>query len=187
MSDYEEAGQTIGCDPLLVQALGMLEGRGQGFDHFGRPMILFEPTKFAIWALRPNSFRASHPSVTHKRLPPLSPYGPDSLQWRHLQEAYQLDPHAALEATSWGRFQQLGRYSVQIGCGRVEQMVQAMCESEQAQLGIFVNHNVNSGMKQVMADKNWSQIAIKYNGSGTQGYDSKLQAAYERLKQHAAT
>ncbi|MBB5066410.1 N-acetylmuramidase domain-containing protein [Granulicella mallensis] len=183
-ADWNSAAETIGCETLMLKALGNVEGRGTGFDHYNRPTILFEPTHFArLAAPSIRHIEGLYPDLTHLHPKP-HPYGPDSLQWKHFEQAYLLSPRAALKAVSWGHFQQLGEFFTDPGYASVEHLVNDICISEQMQLDILLKRVTNTNMQGAMIAKDWTAIAEKYNGALQQGYDIQLKAAYEKLKKN---
>ncbi len=182
VDDYAAAAAIIGCETRMVHALATKEGRNHGFDHWNRPTILYEPTHFARYSHHAKQYRRMYPDLT-MLAPPPHRYGPDSLQWKHLQAAYLINPRAALLAPSWGKFQILASNFRLAGYVSVETFVSAMCTSEQIQLAAFVSFIQSIGAAQALKNKNWDMIADKYNGSQKSGspYAKSLEDIYDAL------
>ena len=178
---FKAAAATLGCEVAAIQAIGDVEGKGQGFDKYDSPVILFEPTNFRNNAAD-KTYSQKYPDLTHKRKKPLSAYGSEDLQWEHLQRAYLLDPRAALLSSSWGRFQGLGLSFSEHGFDSPEGMVSALCQSEQAQLAAFVQFIQRKNLSKPLAAKNWQQVASGYNGLNYKdyNYDGMLETAYAK-------
>jgi hypothetical protein len=71
-------------------------------------------------------------------------------------------------------------------CGfkNIDEFVKAMCLSEVEHLRAMVNFAKGNKLGQALRDKNWKQIAKKYNGPAYKAkkYDTNLKANYELLK-----
>lgn len=181
---FKAAADTLGCELAAIQAVGDVEGKGHGFDEYDRPVILFEPTMFRDLA-KDKSYAFKYPDLTHKRLKPLTAYGPNNLQWEHLQRAYLLDPQAALLSTSWGRFQALGKSFPAHGFASPAAMVSTLCRSEQAQLSAFLEYIKQRHLAKALAARDWKIVAAGYNGPNYQDYDydGKMARAYAKFAQ----
>lgn len=178
--DYQKAAYVLKCEVRAIKAVGKVEGlNGDGFDHFNRPVILFEPTHFSSATGR--AFDKERPELTHKKG---RKYGSYEEQWVKLKDAYYLNANAALLATSWGKFQLLGLNYMNCGFAFIEQFAWAMCDSERNHLKGFVSF-IKFSQKRLDAlrTKDWVTFATYYNGSAyaEYNYDKKLQRAYEDL------
>jgi phage terminase large subunit-like protein len=109
-------------------------------------------------------------------------------QYDRLAEAIALDQPAALQSASWGMFQIVGMNFAACGFARVEDYVAAMCASEGAQLAAFAAFCAHEELTPLLAARDWSRFALRYNGPGeaANDYAGKLAAAYQRRAAAAA-
>lgn len=183
-SDYADAAATLGVDTATIKAVADVETSGSAFDSMGRPRILYERHYFH--RLTHGRFDEEHASISAKTG---GGYGRFSAQYGKLQEAYRLDPDAALSSASWGRFQIMGSNYRAAGFASVRQFVTAMTRSESAHLTAFVAFvGHDSAMSNALKKRDWAGFARAYNGEGYKKnlYDEKLQIAYERFAREAA-
>ena len=194
-ADFDLAAEELGIDPKWMRAIGVVESRRQGFDAKGRPAILFEPSVFSdLTHHRYDGARceiSGAPGVISRRNWAPDTYGTYGQQWIRLEAAQALDSSAALEATSWGRFQILGRD--QFGWATVEEFVAAMHESEQQHLRAlcaFLRGKTVRGetLVEVICRGDVDTLAEGYNGKGYKrtGWDKKLRAALADIQREAA-
>jgi len=176
---YDEAAKTLGVDVATIRAVADVETSGEAFDALGRPRILFERHYFH--RLTSGRYDQSHARVSASQS---GGYGTFAEQYGKLEEAYALDPDAALRSASWGRFQIMGDNFVAAGFASSQEFVLAMTRSEEAQLDAFVRFvSSRSSMAEALRKKDWTSFAIAYNGPGYKKnrYDAKLAEAYERF------
>ena len=130
-------------------------------------------------------------------------YSSYATSYLRLINAYRLDPGAALQSCSWGKFQIMGRNYVLCGAASIEEFVSAMCAAELGQIQLLAGFiqkkprawknpkNKALGKEISLWDavktKDWKAIAFNYNGPSyaTYGYDTKIQAAYDAYKKAA--
>ena len=177
--DYQEAAEELECEVRAIKAVANVESYGSGFDYRQRPRILFEQHLFNKYTNR--QYSKSHPDLTHEKP---KGKGSNSDQWKRLKAAYALNASAALQATSWGKFQLLGRNFNDSGFPLIELFVAAMCASEKAQLEAFVTFiKADQARLEGLQKKNWPQFARYYNGSDYRkwNYDVNIKAAYDKL------
>jgi hypothetical protein len=94
-----------------------------------------------------------------------------------------LDRAAALQAATWGMFQELGSNFQAVGFSTIDDFVAAMCVGEGRQMDIFVAHCTHFGLIQYLRSKDWMAFARGYNGSGQVNYyAAKLEGAYKAGK-----
>ncbi len=108
-----------------------------------------------------------------------------------LIHAYRLDREAALMATSWGKFQILGENWKLCKETSISNFVAKMCKNESGQIELlarFIRNKLNQVNKNApwqpllwnaVKQKDWTNIAIYYNGPKQQGYDKAIKSAYE--------
>ena len=150
----------------------------------GRPRILFERHYFH--RLTSGRYDKKHGRISARLS---GGYGKFSVQYAKLEEAYGLAPDAALRSASWGRFQIMGNNHRAAGFATVDAFVEAMMQSEVAQLNAFVSFVASDKtMLSALRRKDWAAFAKAYNGAGYRKnlYDEKLEAAYQRLSQSLA-
>src|SRR5262249_32647091 len=100
-ADFEAVAQRLGCEWAAAAAGPEREsGPLGGFAADGRPIILFERHLFS--RKTQSRFDQTNPTVSNPS-PGGYPPGQDA-RWAQLREAYALNPAAALESASWGRF-----------------------------------------------------------------------------------
>ena len=178
-ADYATAAAALGVDVATIKAVAEVETAGNAFDAMGRPRILFERHYFH--RLTAGRYDKKHGHISARQS---GGYGKFSVQYAKLEEAYALDPDAALRSASWGRFQIMGNNHRAAGFATVDGFVAAMMRSEAAQLNAFVSFVAgDKAMLSALRQQDWAAFAKAYNGAGYRKnlYDEKLQAAYQRL------
>lgn len=183
--DFEDDAQLIGCEVEAIMAVAAVESRGGGFDPEGFPKTLFEGHWFH--KLTKGKYSKAYPTISYPTWTRVH-YG---RTWKEEKErlnlAISLDRNAALQSASWGMFQIMGFNHGVCGYKTVQQFVNAMCKSENAQLEAFTQFIINRGLADELRDLRWADFARLYNGPGyaQNRYDVKLAAEYARLKQQS--
>ncbi|KIQ97404.1 N-acetylmuramidase domain-containing protein [Lysobacter sp. A03] len=177
MADYQRAASTLGVDVATVRAVADVESSGGGFLADGRPKILFERHIFARET--GGRFNGSHPGISG------SPggYGASGAnQHARFEQAFKLDPAAAMKSASWGEFQIMGFNHKMVGYDSVGKFVDAMRSSAGSQLDAFVSFIESAGLKGKLQNRDWAGFARGYNGPGyaKNNYDGKMAAAYAK-------
>lgn len=180
-ADYITVATRLRCEWQALAAVAEVESGHLGaFGEDGRPIILFERHLFA--RKTNNLYNLSHPMVSQPRAGgyPATQVG----RWRQLAEAYALHPEAALESTSWGRFQVLGQNFVTLNMGDAATYVRKLARSERDQLDAFEAFIVANDLAQHLRTRNWPAFARRYNGAdyARNRYDQRMAEAYARLK-----
>jgi hypothetical protein len=180
-ADFEEAAGRLACEWEAAAAVAEVEsGPLGGFGSDGRPVILFERHLFSR---KTNSqYDASHPNISNR-----TPGGYPRTQaerWAQLEQAYALDPEAALQSASYGRFQVLGQNYSNLGMANAHEYVAKLARSEKDQLDAFEGFVRANGLADELQRKDWAGFASRYNGPGyaANQYDTKMADAYARLK-----
>lgn len=180
-ADFEEIAARLGCEWEAAAAVAEVEsGPLGGFGSDGRPVILFERHLFSR---KTNSrFDAAYPNISNR-----TPGGYPSSQaarWDQLALAYSLDPEAALQSASYGRFQVLGQNFGNLGMANAHDYVSKITRSEKDQLEAFEGFVRANGLADELQRKDWAGFASRYNGPGyaANRYDVKMAEAYARLK-----
>ena len=173
-----DIAKQLDCDVAAVSAVAEVETRGDPFDDEGRPRILFE--RHIFHRVTDGAFDQSHPNVSAPT--PYEKYGSFDEQYDKLAEAMTADASAAFKAASWGRFQILGVNFRAAGFERVEDMVAAFCDSEDAHYHAFAEFVESNNLVGALRAKNWARFARRYNGPGYRAnrYDEKMARAYRR-------
>jgi hypothetical protein len=179
-----EAGLTkaagdIGVGLPALWAVMTVETKGCGFLPDRRPQILYE--RHVFHKLTGGKFAAKAPELSDA-----SPggYGADGAhQYERLQAAIKFDRKAALESTSWGLGQVMGYNAGDAGHASVQAMVDAMCESEDAQFQAMINFIIKNNLAGHLQASDWAKFAYAYNGKNFQKnkYDEKLALAHARF------
>src|SRR5215210_1762377 len=127
-----KAASDLGCDVAAVKAVIDVESRG-GFLDDKRPKILFERHYFC--RLTKGQHDAAAPDVSSKAA---GGYKGGKREYDRLSQAMALNEDAAMQSASWGAFQIMGAHFDKLGFASVGAFCDAMCESEDKQLDVFV-------------------------------------------------
>lgn len=190
-NDFARAAAALGCDVAAIRAVDAVESAGAGFDAQNRVKILFEPGQFR--KLTGGKYNTSHPDLSH-------PYDPRDPSYRRDQhdvfgEAAALDYDAAVQATSWGRYQILGSNWRAAGCASLREFERAMRSSESRHLDSFVAFvRANPAMHKALQQRQWLTFALAYNGPRqgekdngprmAKGYHVRIAMEFEKCKGH---
>ena len=180
-SDFETIAGRLGCEWEAAAAVAEVEsGPLGGFTAEGRPVILFERHLFSR---KTNSqYDASHPSISNRTAGGYP--RTQAERWAQLELAYSLDPEAALQSASYGRFQVLGQNFANMNMPNAHDYVSKLAKSEKDQLEAFEAFVRANGLADELQRKDWAGFASRYNGPGyaANQYDVKMAEAYARLK-----
>lgn len=181
---FAAAAKELGVEVATIKAVASVESAGSGFDPDGRVKILFERHKFHTFTR--GQFDKSHPAISSSSAGGYGAAG--AHQWKRFNEAFELDPDAAMRATSWGKFQIMGFNCEAAGYSSVGEFVEAMKVDEDTQLKAFVKVIKSWGLAGELRQHDWAGFARQYNGGAYKKnkYDTKLAAAYERFKRERA-
>lgn len=179
-NDIQRAADELQVQPAAVRVILAVEAPRGGFQDDGQVCILFEPHKFSQYT--GGRFDKSHPDLSYP-VWGTRPYGKYSEQHRRLQQAVALDRDAALEATSWGIPQILGRNWKKVGCISLQDFINRMHRSEGAQLDLMVNFiKSDPELLSALRRLDWNTVARKYNGTAyaKNAYHTKLAAEFKK-------
>jgi len=182
--DFCRAAKRLKCEVASVKAVAEVESRGAGFYSNDFPTLLFERHVFRKYTQ--GRYNKSHPHLSGSA----GGYGKAGQnQVNKFNEAFALNPIAAMKACSWGKFQIMGFNHEICGYATVGEFVDAMKESEGKQLDAFVAFVIGNGLAKFLRSKNWAAFANGYNGSGYRKnkYDTKIGSAYIRYSKVSAT
>ncbi len=173
--DFQKAAGELECSVAVIKAVCMVEAPRGGFLPSGEPTILFERHQFSKRTGR--KFDISHPHISNRQ-----PGGYKGGQAEHvrLTEAADLNREAALESTSWGKFQIMGFNYAPAGFGSLQAFINAMYQSEGRQLDAFVSFIQHEGLAVFLREQRWADFARRFNGPSyrVNRYDEKLAAAF---------
>jgi hypothetical protein len=157
-----------------------VETGGKGFDDkTGKLIIQFEP----VW------FKKNAPYAP-SGLWSLNKVDVQAKEWLAFNNAFALNPTAAMESTSIGLPQIMGSHWKRLGFASVNEMwddAKKGIPNQIAQLIKFINTDPN--LLKAINDQNWDKIASIYNGShykelakkiGRTPYDESMAQAYEK-------
>lgn len=183
-NDFCLAAAKLGCDVAAILAVAEVESHGSGFYDDGFPAILLERHKFYRHAdkQKRDAWATEFPQICNPHATPRGGYGTSREQRIKFNQAFALDPDAAMMACSWGIFQELGENYAAVGFQTVGQFVDAMKSGAPAHLQIFIRSIVKRGLKPALQRHNWSFFALYYNGANYRenDYDGKMRRAYEK-------
>ena len=179
--DITNAAAKLGCPVAIIHAFSDIESDGGGFLSTGEPVILLEAHVFS--EKTGGVFDGSYPNISSP-VWDRSLYGVGGLhQYDRLRQAMVLNPDAALQSCSWGRYQVMGSNFGILGYPTVADMAEAFCATEAAHLAGFDAFCTRNGLVRYMTSDppDFVSLAIGYNGSGERanGYDQKLEARFD--------
>lgn len=177
-NDYQAAADLLQVDVATIKAVAEVESAGNGFLSNGQPKILFE----GHWFHKLTGGEYTNPENANISYPKWKKDYYNENQHARLAKAVRLDRDAALKSASWGKFQIMGFNFQMAGFENLQSFINAMYQSEGAQLLAFVNFIKNTGLDPYLRRKNWTEFARRYNGRGyaKNKYDVKLANAYKK-------
>lgn len=180
-AEYMDAAEAIGCSVAAIKAVAQVESRGSGFDREGRPKILFERHWFR--RLTKRQYDESHPHLSFRYLKPRDNPSYRKDQWELMREAASLDPSAAIQSASWGRFQIMGFNYRLCACKTPEQFARRMFESASQHLLLFCAFLQAKGLNRALAALDFEAFATGYNGPdhASNNYVKKLSREFDRF------
>lgn len=176
--DFVRAAGTLRCPVAAVKAVCEVEAPNGGFLPDGQVTILFERHQFS--RRTQGRFDAQYPDISNRKPGGYGPAGQH--QHDRLARAVALDRPAALMSTSWGKFQIMGFNFEAAGFTMLQSFINAMSESEGAQLDAFVAFVIHEHLDDELRELRWAGFARGYNGEdyAINLYDKKLAAAYRK-------
>jgi N-acetylmuramidase len=183
LAEYCSSAKNNSVEVEKIMAVASVESNGGGFLPSGKIKILFERHKFSKY-LSPEK-RADY----SKRFPQICSktaggyYGGER-EYIRFSQAFNLDPHAALMATSFGAFQCMGFNYESLGFETVNEMVDYLKTGEAAQLEVFIRYMKTNKLFGALRAGNWPVVAKGYNGEDYErnNYDGKMSSSYSRFK-----
>ena len=185
----------LGADSAQVRAVAAVESSGGGFLPSGHPKILFE----RHWLFRRIGRSLSASSVIGAYLAAREPGGytldadRDGINdsWEKLMEACAVDPVAAFESCSWGKFQIMGGHWKALGYPDVFRFAFSMVGGEWGHykaLGAFIQANrLAPALRRIGPDPAQNEaFARGYNGAGFRKHDYHVKLARAMRRELAA-
>lgn len=171
-----DVAANLNVGTAALWAVIAVETSGCGFLPSRKPTILFERHIFS---------RLTHGQYDDGDISSAIPGGygpPGEHQYDRLARAIAKDRAAALQSASWGLGQIMGTNYSSAGFVNIEDMVAAMCESEDAQLGAMAKFLVASRLHIPLQTQNWASFARGYNGPNyaMNRYDIRLQGEFQK-------
>lgn len=182
-ADFAKLAAALGVEAAALEALSEVESSGTGFGSGGRPLIRFEHHLFRRETSRRYDLTHPHLSAPYEASRHLRRN--QTLEWRWFDEAFALDPNAAIRSTSWGRFQILGRNFERAGFDSPGAMRRAMEAGETEHLAAFAAFlRSDPTLLQALRLRDWDTVARRYNGPAYQQwqYGVRLERAYTRAR-----
>lgn len=166
VAEFARAAERIGCSVEALRAVWQVEASGRPFRADGSLERRFEPHKLTRPA---GNWRASRVLSTAERE-------------RQFGIAFAGDQEDAMRATSWGAPQIMGFNHAAAGFGSAQAMVEAMADSEGAQLQAFVALILAWKLAAALRAQDWRSFAARYNGdANVVVYAARIETAYQRL------
>ena len=187
VSDAEIAGfaARLGGTPRQVKAVALVESSGSGWDQQGLLKCLYE-RHYGWKRFRILNGLLSNPSPGGYTIDADHDGINDS--WEKVADAALTfgEPNKAFECASWGKFQIMGAWALQLGYSSAAEFVWQLSRSEAAQYDAFVRYIEVFGLigkfRQIDGNPaNCTKFAEGYNGKRQQGYDSRIAAAWRKL------
>lgn len=175
----DTAAASLEVGAAEIWAVLTVETTGCGFLADRRPKILFE--RHIFHGETKGRFDTVAPDLSDRIAGGYGAAG--AHQYDRLTRAVALDRHTALRSASWGIGQVMGFNAESVGFPSVEQMVQEMAESEDAQLRGMAEFVRTNGLHRAIKQHAWRTFARSYNGPDFEknAYDTKLDQAFTRL------
>jgi hypothetical protein len=177
--DLPRIGAKIGVGEDELHAFMDVEAAGSGFDHMGRPKMLFEPHVFYRNLSGAKRERAVKEGLAYSKWKP-GAYPSDS--YPRLIKAIAIDEAAALRSASWGLGQILGENHRAVGYETVQEMVRAFIDDEEKHLEAIVGFLISKNIAKALKAHDWRTVARVYNGAGYEknDYHTKMAKAFAK-------
>lgn len=186
--DLQQAAEKLGVKLAVIAAIAQVESSGSGFFSNGKAAILYERHIFYRQVASEDRAKADQLARQYPNLcnTGMGGYTGGIGEYQRRGKAEQLHKEAALKACSYGLFQIMGFHAETLGYESVQHFVEAMNQSEGAQLDALVRFiQANPSLKNALGEGDWRAFARGYNGPSfhVNMYDVKLERAYEHFAQ----
>lgn len=185
LNDFQAAAKKLNTGVAEIRAVAEVESRGEAFYSDGFPVLLFE--RHVFHRQTDGRFDKKYPEISNAKPGGYGRAGTN--QRRKFNLAFSLDKEAAMKSASFGKFQIVGFNYEVCGFSSVGKFVDAMKESEAAQLHAFVNFVIGNNLAGYLRNHNWAKFAAGYNGADYKknDYDVKLANAYRKFSKQIST
>lgn len=168
----------IGVEVESLMAFVKVESGGKGFNADGKLVIQFEPKYF---------FQRTKIMINNG-------VSNQAAEWKAFNEAFKINPNAAMESTSIGLGQVMGAHWKRLGYKSVGEMwddAKKGLDRQIFQMAEFIRTDVR--LIKALKEKNWHLVATYYNGAGYKAlaqklgrepYDLSMKKAYESYKKN---
>lgn len=186
MKAMKRVAKDLSVPVASLKAFVTVESNGSGFFKSGHPKILYE-RHYMYRLLKKNGYKLLaeaamdyRPDLVNKSW---GGYRGGQHEVSRMNKAKELHPEFAMRSCSWGAFQIMGDHAERLGYKSINEFVEKMHESEDAQLEavsrfIMKDKRLHNALK----DQEWTTVARIYNGPkyAENSYDVKLAEAFER-------
>lgn len=169
----------IGVEESALKAFIKVESGGKGFNTDGKLIIQFEP----VWFRRKAPYAPSGQWSVNK-------VDVQSKEWIAFNNAFELDPNAAMESTSIGLGQVMGFHYKRLGYKSVGAMWDDAKRGESRQIFQMAEFiRTDNRLISALKNKNWHLVATYYNGAGymkiaqkygREPYNVSMEKAYDK-------
>jgi len=180
INDFIKAGQLLKCNVSAIRAVHEVESSGDGFLPSGRIKIRFESHWFSHYTN--GEYDKTFPNLSTKEANIKLSLGGE-LEYDRFNQAFRLNPLAAMMSTSWGAFQIMGFNFGACNFDNVGDMVDSFKKGEREQLLGFCEFIITKKLDDELRERNWERFAYYYNGKSFKknNYDVKLKKSYEKF------
>jgi hypothetical protein len=185
--EYTTAAQKLNCEEAAIKSVTHTEAAGEGFYKSGKIILKFEGHVFHEFTQ--GRYDESHPTISYPAwTEKYSQFG--DAAYIRFDQAFTLDPHAAMMATSWGMFQIMGENYSSCGFATIDAFVTGLKLGEDNQLDAFCTYCKTQGLDKYLREFA-TELAIAtalfaehYNGSRykVNHYDTDLAKYYLSFK-----
>jgi hypothetical protein len=190
IQSIESFAERHGIDSAAVLAVIRVESTDTAFYKPGKPVIQFEGYHFSRYLASKNVPHRSYAKdgyfiIELEGITIKDRVGTQKEEWNNFETAMGIDYNGAIWSTSFGLPQIMGFNYRQCGCQSLHEFYAKMCDSEEAQIGLFLNFLAsNKALLYALQEKDWKGFARLYNGPMYYKfkYHEKLKSFYERIK-----
>jgi hypothetical protein len=181
-ADYETCAAKLGLPEWeVIGAVARTEALRGAYGPDGLPTVLFERHKFSKFT--DGRYDREHADISSRNAGGYGD-GTHANAWTRFLKAYDLDPDAALRATSWGQFQMMGFNFHMTPHKDAQTLVAFLAASEANQLEVFMDYVRFNSLTDALRERNWRKFARAYNGDDYErnNYHAVMERHYDDLK-----
>jgi hypothetical protein len=186
--NFYSCAQLLGCPVWNIRAVHRVESRGAGF-YPGTTKLVIKFEGHVFHRYTNGRYDKSHPHLSYKAWTEQYSKSGEMGAYLRFNEAFRLDPKAAMLSTSWGAFQIMGENYKECGFKSVDEFVTVLRTGDDAHLTAFCRYVLSRKLQVYLADltkpTNAAGFAYRYNGSlyEKHDYDGQLIKAAQYFKQ----